>query len=172
MNQELLSKARAAKTPEELLQLAHENGMEYFTEENAKAYFDILNNGGDKKSGELADEELDSTTGGACRKGLHRVVSRGNVCSAGPSRHYFEGDYYAFGEWKCKTCKEVPGKPVHLSAPPVVPKTCSCNRSTIGYWAYELGVSADFGAVGVCGSCDWCKYVDGVWICTDPYDIG
>ena len=68
--EEMISKARSAKTPEELLQMAHEIGMSDFTEENVKAYFDILQKSGEnkidgKKSGELADEELDSTTGGA-----------------------------------------------------------------------------------------------------------
>ena len=38
---ELIEKAKSAKTPEELLALAKENGME-LTEESAKAYFDRL----------------------------------------------------------------------------------------------------------------------------------
>ena len=59
MNQELLKKVREAKTPEELLQLAHENGIADFTEENAKAYFEAMH-----RSGELADEELNVSAGG------------------------------------------------------------------------------------------------------------
>lgn len=55
---EMIEKARAAKTVEELLALAKENGME-MTEESAKAYFEQLH-----KSVELADDELDSVAGG------------------------------------------------------------------------------------------------------------
>ena len=58
---ELIEKAKSAKTPEELMALAKENGME-LTEESAKAYFEQLN----PKTGELADEELDNVSGGAC----------------------------------------------------------------------------------------------------------
>ena len=39
LNKELLAKAKNAKTPEELMALANENGME-LTEESAKAYFE------------------------------------------------------------------------------------------------------------------------------------
>ena len=39
-NQELLAKAKEVKTPEELLSLAKENGIE-LTDESAKAYFEI-----------------------------------------------------------------------------------------------------------------------------------
>ena len=52
---ELIEKAKSAKTPEELMALAKENGVE-LTEESAKAYFEQLN----PKTGELADEELNN----------------------------------------------------------------------------------------------------------------
>ncbi len=61
MNSELISKAKAAKTPEELLELAKENGEE-MTQESAKAYFDLLH----PKTGEIADEELNNVSGGGC----------------------------------------------------------------------------------------------------------
>ena len=61
---ELIEKAKSAKTPEELMALAKENGME-LTEESAKAYFEQLN----PKTGELADEELDNVSGGGCHNG-------------------------------------------------------------------------------------------------------
>lgn len=54
-NKELLAKAKAAETPEALLTLAKENGME-MTEESAAAYFEIMH----PKAGELADEELNN----------------------------------------------------------------------------------------------------------------
>ena len=61
MEKELISKAKQTKTPEELITLAKENGIE-LTEEEAKAYFARLN----PKTGELSDEELDNVAGGGC----------------------------------------------------------------------------------------------------------
>ena len=61
MNTELIAKAKQAKSPEELLALAKENGIE-LTEESAQAYFNQLN----PKMGELADDELDNVAGGGC----------------------------------------------------------------------------------------------------------
>ena len=58
---ELIEKAKSAKTPEELMALAKENGME-LTEESAKAYFEQLN----PKTGELSDDELNNVAGGGC----------------------------------------------------------------------------------------------------------
>ncbi len=55
---ELIEKAKQAKSAEELIALAKENGAQ-ITEENAKAYFDKLN-----KAGELSDDELDNVAGG------------------------------------------------------------------------------------------------------------
>ena len=55
---EQLTKAKAAKSAEELLALAKENGME-MTDDEAKKYFADLH-----KEGELANEELDNVVGG------------------------------------------------------------------------------------------------------------
>ena len=55
---EQLAKAKAAKSAEELLALAKENGIEISEEEAAK-YFAELN-----KEGELADDELGNVSGG------------------------------------------------------------------------------------------------------------
>ena len=162
MNEEILAKAKAAGSPEELLKLAHENGMSYFIEENANAYFNVLH-----QSGEIADEELENAAGG-CRKAGHRVVSRGNVCGLG--RSVAINGFYAFTEWKCKTCKEMPGAGLSFDDWYNVHRSCSCNRGILDPVAFTLSVSVNFGAVGVCGSCDWCNYVDGVWICTHPRD--
>ena len=57
LNKELLSKAKEAKTPEELLTLAKENGTE-LTEAEAKTYFDLLH----PQTGELSDDELDNVS--------------------------------------------------------------------------------------------------------------
>ena len=63
MDQEIIAKAKEAKSAEELLAMAKENDME-LTEEEAKEYYDRLH-----ASGELADDELDSVAGGiGCTK--------------------------------------------------------------------------------------------------------
>ena len=59
INKDFLLKAKEAKTAEELLTVAKENGIK-LTEEEAKTYFANLN----AKEGELADDELDSVAGG------------------------------------------------------------------------------------------------------------
>ena len=60
---EMIEKAKAANTVEELLTLAKDNNIE-MTEESAKAYFAQLN----PASGELSDDELDDVSGGGCGK--------------------------------------------------------------------------------------------------------
>ena len=67
--QEQLAKAKAAKSAEELLALAKENGME-LTEEEAKNYFEQWH-----KEGELADEELDNVSGGSCYASDGRMIT-------------------------------------------------------------------------------------------------
>ena len=61
MNQELVNKAKKAKSVEELLALAKENGIE-LTNEQAKEYFAQLN----PTKGELSDDELEDVAGGGC----------------------------------------------------------------------------------------------------------
>ncbi len=56
--QELIEKVKLTKSAEELIALAKENGIE-LTEEEANTYFDEL-----YKSRELAEDELDSVSGG------------------------------------------------------------------------------------------------------------
>ena len=67
ISEELMAKARAAKSVEELLALAKENDVE-LTEEKANYYFQKMN-----QSGELEDDELDSVAGGGCREYYLRV---------------------------------------------------------------------------------------------------
>ena len=74
-NTELLEKAKEAKSAEEILSLAKENGVE-LTEGEAEEYFAQLN-----KSGELSDEELDNVAGGGCHaKDGRLVVTAGYTC--------------------------------------------------------------------------------------------
>lgn len=58
MNKEFIEKARSAKSADELLKLAEENGMK-LSEEEANVYFEKINN-----SAELSDEELSKVVGG------------------------------------------------------------------------------------------------------------
>ena len=60
---EMIEKAKAAKTAEELYEIAKANGVE-MTEDEAKTYFAQIN----PKSGELDDDDLDSVAGGACQR--------------------------------------------------------------------------------------------------------
>ena len=80
LSEELIAKAKGAKTPEELAALAKESSID-LTEEEAKAYFEQLH----PKTGELSDDELDNVAGG-CHNGGRLVVSAMNYCD----------------EWRCK----------------------------------------------------------------------
>ena len=76
LNNEILAKAKAAKTPEELLAIAQENGVD-MDAESAQAYFEQLH----KPTGEISDDELDNVAGGACYRGDGRMVTTvGNSC--------------------------------------------------------------------------------------------
>ena len=76
---EMIEKAKAARSAEELLALAKENNVE-MTEDEAAAYFAQLM----PKSGELDDDDLDNVAGGACgggvRVGDNVRVTSGETC--------------------------------------------------------------------------------------------
>ena len=76
MKEELIRKAEAAKNVEELMALAKENGIE-FSEEDAKAYFEM------KRSGELSDDSLENVSGGAAYTviGGYLIVTRYHECA-------------------------------------------------------------------------------------------
>ena len=57
-SQELIEKAKTAKTAEELLAMAKEENVELTEEQSAKAFAEL------NKTGELSDEELDNVAGG------------------------------------------------------------------------------------------------------------
>lgn len=61
ISKELIEQAKACKTPEKLLALAKENGIE-MTKEQAKDYLAKLNPG----NGAIIDDELDNVSGGGC----------------------------------------------------------------------------------------------------------
>ena len=86
LTQELIEKAKLAKSVGELIALAKENGIE-LTEE-ANTYFAQLN----PKTGELGDDELDSVAGGGkcgtIYKNKRPVITVGNTCDL----------------WRCEKC--------------------------------------------------------------------
>lgn len=59
-NEDIIRKAKSARSPEELLQLAKSEGMSGMTEETAGKLYDRLHS----SSHELSDEELDVSAGG------------------------------------------------------------------------------------------------------------
>ena len=104
---EMIEKAKAAKTAEELLEIAKANNIE-MTADEAATYFAQLN----PKSGELNDDDLDAVAGGGCNdderqrenedKVIHTIVCP--KCGAlGNWRvyHTCQGGYV----WECNVCK-------------------------------------------------------------------
>ena len=80
LTHEMIAKAKAAKSAEELMALAKENNVE-LTEEEAKTYFEQLN-----ASGTVTDDELDMVAGGACsgddeESGEEQEKPNNNPCS-------------------------------------------------------------------------------------------
>lgn len=117
LNKELLAKAKNAKTPEELIALANENGME-MTEESAEAYYNLLH----PQNGEVSDDELDNVAGGGCHNGGKLVVSVMHYCD----------------EWRCKDdgsqC-DIDGILVNCNTCRVATYCFSCK-----YCSYEKGL--------------------------------
>lgn len=107
---ELLEKAKAAKSPEEIQVLAKENGMEDFSLESAKAYYEQFH-----KEGELSDEELDNVAGGACYTDDGRMVTTiANFCEDGHrckkcGRNFIHEGHApdCFEGPNCKDCKHM-----------------------------------------------------------------
>ena len=134
MNEELIAKAREAKSPEELLKLAKEAGISDITEENAGAYFELISS-----KGELSDDEL-SNAAGACKNGGRRVVTISLDC-VGYSK--FENRHF----WKCDKCGKL-------------------DTDDKCYHDYDWGFR--FGHKDQCGTCGWCHYEKGLWLCYNP----
>ena len=108
LTQELIEKAKLAKSAEELIALAKENGIE-LTEEEANTYFAQLN----PKKGELGDDELDSVAGGGkcgtIYKNKRPVITVGNTCDLWRCEkcHQPKLDLGGIGYGYCAPCKNV-----------------------------------------------------------------
>ena len=89
LSEELIEKAKSAKTAEELLAMAKEENIEMSAELAAKAFAEL------NKAGELSDEELENAAGGGCgdsnKSGdtpKYSVGQRGCTC-VGPNKVYY-----------------------------------------------------------------------------------
>ncbi len=68
MTNELLQKAKACKSADELLALAKENNMEMTAKEAAETFAQL------QAVGEISDDELDNVSGGGCYRPDGRLV--------------------------------------------------------------------------------------------------
>lgn len=95
MDSKLLKEARNAKSPDDLILLAKNGGLE-LSKAEAEHYFNTIN-----KKGEVSDDELDLVSGGACytKEGFLSTTC-GYSCS------YFEEDPGVGGVYgTCYCCK-------------------------------------------------------------------
>ena len=135
---ELLEKAKAAKSPEEIQALAKENGMEDFSVDSAKAYYEQFH-----KEGELLDEELDNVAGGACYIDDGRMVT--TVCH--------DCEHFA-----CKHCGSTNRKIPYGHLP-------CCPYAHISPLAEQV---AEQDEAGGCSNCTYMSYEGGLWLCNSP----
>ena len=134
MNEEMITKAKEAKSVEELMALAKENGIE-LTEEDAKMYFEQLS----AKKGELSDDELSDVSGGGCETTVdgkkYTVVT--NYCKC------FTGQYLC--NWKYS---------IKHGTSHMVYRT---DHEDLRTWWHEENLSQ----INKCGSCAHLGFKDG-----------
>ena len=141
LTQEIIEKAKAAKSAEELLAIAKENGID-MTADEAATYFSQLN----PKYGELDDDDLDNVAGGACGKqGIDGVWGKEIKGSA---------DYFAEC-WVCGKCGS--------TALDAEWNNQAFSAKNIFYTQYYCGAC---GARAWCQSCKYFKTIDGKNWCT------
>ena len=109
-NSELIEKAKAAKTAEELMEIVKAGGVE-LTADEASSCFAQLN----PQQGEILDDDLENVVGGGCgssdskEEETHNFVCRMCGSKNPPKTVYWEtlgygrgcsdcGNYYEFGE--------------------------------------------------------------------------
>ena len=81
-NEEMLAKAKSAKSPEDIMNIAKEGGSQ-ISLEKAEDIFKALN-----KSGELSDDEIKNAAGGGCyRNGI-----------------YIVGERFSCDDYECRRC--------------------------------------------------------------------
>ena len=105
---EMIEKAKAAKSAEELFALAKENNVE-MTADEAKTYFAQLG----PKSGELDDDDLDAVAGGGCARTEQANNAQDAVSNMPCPRCGAVGEWALFHKFKdstdfyCANCKVI-----------------------------------------------------------------
>lgn len=98
--EELIRKMRGSNSPEEIVALAKENGVD-IPEAQAEEYFKMLS----PVNGEIADEELDNVSGGCETVTVdgtrYVLVEEYTVCFTG---NYTQSSNYSGYDGKCKNC--------------------------------------------------------------------
>ena len=107
-NTEMIEKAKAAASVEELLEIAKANAVE-LTPAEAATYFAQLN----PVTGELSDDDLDAVSGGACSGSSDIVrITSGQTCSkCGGTEAIMQPsiDPSFYTDFMCKKCGWVIG---------------------------------------------------------------
>ena len=138
---EIIEKAKTARSAEELLSLAKENGVE-MTKEEAAQYFALLN----PASGEMADDELENVAGGGCSVKVsgHKstVVSSGVSC--------FNGCYQNGMFWDNINAVYIPKK--------------KDNEGLRKLW-HGMAAVSEMGCKNCCGSCYHLEFKNGTGYC-------
>ena len=137
MNNELLAKAKGAKTPEELLAIAKENGTE-LNEESAKSYFDLLQ----PKNGELSDdEEMELVFGNYLELSDDELDNVSGGCNNSDGREIVSA-FYICDKYVCSKCGG------------------GCVVSTL-----KNAYCKECGRLANCTNCKNCSYEKGLWLC-------
>ena len=135
---EMIEKAKAAKSAEELLALAKENNVDMPAEE-AAAYFAQLN----PKGGELDDDDLDAVAGGGCESSSGKtVVTSGCSC--------FNGQFEFILTISPEEFREVGDKMEYYA------RTDNYNLRKTWF---------TFGGYGCCGTCRHLEFQGGTGVC-------
>ena len=138
---EMIEKLKAAQSPEVLLDMLKETGIE-ITAEEAKIYFDYVNG----QSGELSDDDLSDVSGGGCKRKSGKItVTNGCKC--------FNGHYENNCTWS-GMCYE--GGTKHY---------CKSyyredNKELRGLWSMFCGEKEQ-----VCGTCRWLGFEGCIGVC-------
>ncbi len=134
-----MKKAKAAKSADEILALAKENGIE-ITSEEARETFELLNT-----TGEMSDEELDNVSGGGCKTKVdgkeYVIVTAGLDCFTGA----YECNIRVVHPELEYPCVEL-----------ITTKDHGALRMTWGKW----------GRKGECGCCRWLNFKGGLGYCS------
>ena len=146
MNEEILAKAKAAGSPEELIELAKANGKE-MTAEQAAAIFNSLAQGG-----EISDEELENAVGGcAWNPTIDCDALRANCGWPGVMRESCTVSSL-WSRWACKIC----GNAIefsHLSLPGEEKPVSGCEHAMK---MRKMNCSnCKWNNNGVCGDARW-----------------